>query len=72
MITWYRRHRPSVMARHLSLGHELALIVILKVIALMLIWYLFFSPAHRPTTDTAAHLLGEATLTQTPTPAGVK
>jgi len=72
MFTWYRRHLPPVMTRHLSLGHELALIIFLKVIALMVIWYLFFSPAHRPPADTAAHLLGTFDPAQPHTPSGVK
>jgi hypothetical protein len=48
----------------MTLGHELALVIILKVIALIAIYYLFFSPAHRPATDTAAHLMGGVEITQ--------
>jgi hypothetical protein len=64
MLAWYRRRLPRYMMRHLTLGHELALVVILKVIALVALYYLFFSPAHRPNADTAAHLMGGVEITQ--------
>jgi hypothetical protein len=46
---------------HLKLGHELALVVLAKILLITLLYWLFFSPAHRPHTDTAAHLLGDTT-----------
>lgn len=72
MISWYRRHLTCPMMRHVSLRHELAVIIVLKVIALMAIWYLFFSPAHRPSTDAAAHLLGNSEVVQPQSLSGVK
>lgn len=66
MISRYRRLFPHSLTGHLSLGHELALVVALKIVALVILYYLFFSPAHRPATDTAAHLIGPIEFNQTP------
>jgi hypothetical protein len=68
MLAGNRRYLPRYWTRHFgrrfALGHELALVVILKVIALIALYYLFFSPAHRPHTDPAAHILDGVEITQ--------
>jgi hypothetical protein len=56
MITGNRR-LPTGALHGSRLGREIAWVIVLKVIALTLLYYLFFSPAHRPVADTAAHLL---------------
>lgn len=66
MISRYRRLLPPGLSAHLPLGYELALVIALKVIALVILYYLFFSPAHRPVADTAAHLIGPIDFNQPP------
>jgi len=42
--------------RSSRLRREIAWVIVLKVIALILLYYFFFSPSHRPETDLAVHL----------------
>jgi len=42
--------------RSSRLTREIAWVIVLKVIALILLYYLFFSPSHRPEADLAVHL----------------
>jgi hypothetical protein len=53
-----RQTEQSRWRRHLS--RELAGLIAIKLAALALLWWLFFSPAHRTTVDadTAARRLG--------------
>ena len=44
------------------LSREVAVVLIIKVIALTVIFVLFFSPAHRPVVDASARLLGASSL----------
>jgi hypothetical protein len=46
-----------------ALGRDVSLLLLFKALALALLWWLFFSPAHRPAVDPAAtgrHLALEA------------
>jgi hypothetical protein len=74
MLAGHRRYLPRYLTRRFAhrfaLGHELALVVILKVIALIALYYLFFSPAHRPHTDPAAHIMGGVEIAQPPQSSG--
>ena len=48
-------------ARQGKLGHEIAAVLVFKLLALLLIWALFFSSPPVPNPDphtTAAHLMG--------------
>ncbi|HVI87567.1 MAG TPA: hypothetical protein VM659_04645 [Dongiaceae bacterium] len=56
MIAGYRRHPPGGTMRSSRLTREIAWVIVLKVIALILLYYFFFSPSHRPETDLAVHL----------------
>lgn len=56
--------RPREAKHRLTLGHELALVIGLKLVALMTLYALFFSPAHRPTIDPALRIVGEASSVQ--------
>jgi hypothetical protein len=47
-----RQTEPSRWRRHLS--RELAGLIALKLVALALLWWLFFSPAHRTVVDADA------------------
>ena len=51
-----------------SLSRELAWLIAIKLVALALLWWLFFSPAHRTAVDadTTRHRLG---MVETPLPA---
>ena len=40
------------------LGRDIALALAAKLAALVLLWAFFFSPAHRPSADTARHIAG--------------
>lgn len=56
-MTAASRHLPSGRTmRAARLGREIACVIVLKILALTLLYYLFFSPPHRPTADTATHL----------------
>ena len=64
MLSWSQRCLPRYITQHLTLGHELVLVVILKIIALVALYYLCFSPPHRPHADTAAHIMGGVDISQ--------
>jgi hypothetical protein len=57
MIAWLRKPASPQSA----LGRELAIVIVAKILLLLLLYWLFFSPAHRPATDVAAHLVDDAT-----------
>jgi len=42
------------------LPRDVAALVLVKLVALAVIWWLFFSPSHRPVVDAQARLLGPA------------
>jgi len=44
-----RDREPTLWRRRL--GRELAALIALKLVALVLLWWLFFSPAHRTVVD---------------------
>jgi len=50
--------------RQRSLGGELGLVIGLKVIALVALYLLLFSPQHRPSIDPAARIAGAAPTAQ--------
>jgi hypothetical protein len=58
------RYAPSVPRRRRSLGYELALVIGLKLIALVALYLLFFSPQHRPAIDPAARIAGAVPVVQ--------
>jgi hypothetical protein len=51
----------AASSRGRSLGHELALVIGLKLLALLALYVLCFSPAHRPPIDPIARIAGGAT-----------
>ncbi len=55
MMAWLRKP----MTQQTMLGRELAIVIVAKILLLLLLYWLFFSPAHRPVADTAAHLVGD-------------
>jgi hypothetical protein len=56
MIAGYRRQPAGGTMRSSRLMREIAWVIVLKVIALILLYYLFFSPSHRPEADLSVHL----------------
>jgi hypothetical protein len=57
MIAGSRRHPAGGTMRSSRLRREIAWVIVLKVIALILLYYFFFSPSHRPDADLAVHLM---------------
>lgn len=51
---------------NIRLTRDIALVLAVKAAALVLIWFLFFSPTHRPAVDAAAWIAGEPSSAQTP------
>jgi hypothetical protein len=51
---------PPASGRRFALGCELAFVIGLKLVALVVLYLLFFSPAHRAAIDTPAHIAGSA------------
>jgi hypothetical protein len=47
----------SAVAGSRRIGRELLAVVALKILALILIYALFFSPSHRPPHDVVAHVI---------------
>lgn len=48
-------------------GRAITVTLVLKVLALIVLWVLFFSPSHRPPSDsghTAAHVFGASEASQ--------
>lgn len=60
----FRPRRLRMIWRQRSLGGELGLVIGLKVIALVALYLLLFSPQHRPAIDPAAHIAGAAPAAQ--------
>jgi hypothetical protein len=55
VIAWSR----LASSPHRLLGYELAIVIVVKILLLCLLYWLFFSPAHRPVADTAKHVFGD-------------
>jgi hypothetical protein len=54
-VAMSKRGEPGrLLGWRTALGRELSVLLLLKAVALALLWWLFFSPAHRTPVDSAA------------------
>ncbi|HVY17675.1 MAG TPA: hypothetical protein VHB27_20820 [Rhodopila sp.] len=51
-----RNHAAPGQTR--AIGRDLLVLVAVKLVALTLIYWVFFSPSHRPAIDVASHIAG--------------